>query len=77
MPQRLPVREIDPKQPPVTDSRELDLYEKREKIYTRKIEGFFQRIVALPHPRFVMQYRRKRMAEYIAKYREALFNAPQ
>ena len=44
MPQRLPVREIDPKQPPVTDSRELDLYEKREKIYTRKIEGFFQRI---------------------------------
>ena len=23
---------------------ELDLYEKREKIYTRKIEGFFQRI---------------------------------
>ncbi|MBX7127215.1 MAG: DUF4918 family protein [Cyclobacteriaceae bacterium] len=39
--------------------------------------GFFQRVVALPHPRFVMQYRRKRMAEYIAKYREALFNAPQ
>ncbi|HNV55756.1 MAG TPA: 4Fe-4S binding protein, partial [Pseudomonadales bacterium] len=28
----------------MTDSRELDLYEKREKIYTRKIEGFFQRI---------------------------------
>ena len=23
---------------------ELDLYQKREKIYTRKIEGFFQRV---------------------------------
>ena len=32
---------------------------------------FFKRIVPLEHPRFVMQYRFKRMEEYTAKYAEA------
>ncbi len=31
-------------------------------------ERFFDRIVALPHPRFIMQYRRKEVAKYIAFY---------
>ncbi|MDA0791053.1 MAG: cytochrome c oxidase accessory protein CcoG [Proteobacteria bacterium] len=31
-------------EPEITDSRSLNLYEKREKIYTRKIEGRFQNI---------------------------------
>lgn len=32
----------------------------------------FGRLVALEHPRFIMQYRRKRVPEYVRKYREAL-----
>lgn len=32
--------------------------------------GFFQRIIPLEHPRFVMQYRFKRLDEYAAKYAE-------
>ena len=32
---------------------------------------FFDRLLALDHPRFIMQYRRKRLAEYRRKYVEA------
>lgn len=35
-------------------------------------EGFFREIVPLPHPRWVMQYRRKKMEEYAALYVERL-----
>ncbi|MFN5170617.1 MAG: uracil-DNA glycosylase family protein [Cyclobacteriaceae bacterium] len=34
--------------------------------------GWFGRLVGLPHPRFVMQYRRKRLAEFIDLYLRAL-----
>lgn len=34
--------------------------------------GFFKDIVPLPHPRWVMQYRRKKMDEYAAMYVEKL-----
>lgn len=34
--------------------------------------GFFADIIALPHPRWVMQYRRKKIPEYIELYREKL-----
>jgi hypothetical protein len=30
--------------------------------------GFFTRIIPLPHPRWVMQYRRKKMGEYVGLY---------
>ena len=30
--------------------------------------GFFKEIVPLPHPRFIMQYRRKRVGEYVESY---------
>ncbi|MCS6987960.1 MAG: DUF4918 family protein [Chloroherpetonaceae bacterium] len=33
---------------------------------------FFERIVPLEHPRFIMQYRRKRVAEFVEKYAETL-----
>jgi hypothetical protein len=33
---------------------------------------FFKAIVPLDHPRFIMQYRRKRMDEYVQKYMKAL-----
>jgi hypothetical protein len=33
---------------------------------------FFQRIDSLEHPRWVMQYRRRQLARYLAKYEEAL-----
>lgn len=32
----------------------------------------FERLVALDHPRFIMQYRRKRVGEYVRRYREVL-----
>jgi hypothetical protein len=35
-------------------------------------EGWFERIVALPHPRWVMQYRRKQLASFINRYVETL-----
>lgn len=34
---------------------------------------FFENVVALPHPRFIMQYRRKRIEEFIALYKSRLF----
>ncbi|HEX9509664.1 MAG TPA: uracil-DNA glycosylase family protein [Puia sp.] len=36
--------------------------------------GFFKEIIPLPHPRFVMQYRRKKIPEYIELYVQK-FNA--
>jgi len=43
---------------------------KNEKILLRLNEthGFFKKIVALEHPRFVMQYKSKTMQQYIDKY---------
>ena len=32
--------------------------------------GFFEHLHALEHPRFILQYRRKRVTEYLAKYEE-------
>ena len=37
--------------------------------------GFFKEIVPLPHPRFVMQYRRKRLDEYVKLYLDRLASA--
>lgn len=37
--------------------------------------GIFRRIVALEHPRFIMQYRAKRIGEYVGKYLRALEKA--
>jgi hypothetical protein len=34
--------------------------------------GWFERIAALPHPRFVMQYKRTQMRHYIENYIELL-----
>lgn len=34
--------------------------------------GFFREIVPLPHPRFIMQYRRKRLDEFVGRYVDAL-----
>lgn len=36
--------------------------------------GFFKTIIPLPHPRWVMQYRRKKMEEYVEMYVEKLKN---
>ena len=37
-------------------------------------EGFFEKIVPLSHPRFIMQYRRKRLEEYVDMYLNTLGN---
>lgn len=34
--------------------------------------GFFREVIPLPHPRWVMQYRRKRLDEFVARYVEVL-----
>jgi len=34
--------------------------------------GFFDRLVAIEHPRFIMQYRRKRLDEFVEKYAQVL-----
>jgi hypothetical protein len=34
--------------------------------------GFFDNILPLPHPRFIMQYRRKQKEAYVAEYLQAL-----
>lgn len=34
--------------------------------------GFFRRIIPLPHPRWVLQYRRKKADEYVERYVESL-----
>lgn len=36
---------------------------------------FFQRIYALDHPRFIMQYRRKRLVSYLRQYQETFSKA--
>jgi len=36
---------------------------------------FFHRLLALDHPRFIMQYRRKRLAEYRCRYLEVFTTA--
>jgi hypothetical protein len=43
---------------------------KNEKVLLRLNEthGFFKKIIALEHPRFIMQYKSKYMQEYIDKY---------
>jgi hypothetical protein len=37
-----------------------------------KEKSFFENIIPLPHPRFVMQYKRKKLPEYIQLYLSAL-----
>lgn len=37
--------------------------------------AFFERLVALEHPRFIMQYRRKRVDEFVEKYARVLMDA--
>jgi len=34
--------------------------------------GFFKEIIPLPHPRWVMQYRRKKVEEFVGRYVDAL-----
>lgn len=44
MVEKIPVEELPVEQWAPAEVGEVDLYKKREKIYTRKIEGFFQKI---------------------------------
>ncbi|HXG72137.1 MAG TPA: uracil-DNA glycosylase family protein [Gemmatimonadaceae bacterium] len=38
--------------------------------------GFFEKIEALEHPRWIMQYRRKKLDTYLAKYEDLLARSP-
>ena len=35
-------------------------------------QGFFREIIPLPHPRWIMQYRRKKVKEFVALYVQKL-----
>lgn len=37
--------------------------------------GFFERVLTVEHPRFIMQYRLKRLDEYMERYRDVLAEA--
>jgi hypothetical protein len=37
--------------------------------------GFFEKVLAVEHPRFIMQYRRKRLDEFLERYRDAFARA--
>lgn len=50
--------------------KNMDYFEKLNEKH-----GFFDRIFPLPHPRWVMQYRRRRMQEYIELYLDRLREA--
>lgn len=39
---------------------------------TNAVHGFFDKIIPLPHPRWVMQYRRKSMGDFVEKYVDTL-----
>jgi len=46
--------------------------------FTQKLNdeyGFFQEILAVEHPRFIMQYRRKKVNEFVEKYLQAFEKA--
>lgn len=50
---------------------------KNQKVFTdlNKKHGFFENIYALEHPRFIMQYRRKFIPEYLKKYNDVFSEA--
>jgi hypothetical protein len=39
--------------------------------------GFFEQVLPVEHPRFIMQYRRRRLDEYLDRYRESFERALQ
>jgi len=53
----------------VGQGKNLDILKKLNKRY-----GFFDRIEVLPHPRWVMQYRRREKKKYIQQYIQTLDN---
>jgi hypothetical protein len=40
--------------------------------HLNKQKGWFQKIIPLPHPRFIMQYKRKQVDSFIQLYLDAL-----
>ena len=45
--------------------------------YLSKLNGeysFFKKIIPLPHPRFIMQYRRKKVNEFVSMYNQKLIS---
>ena len=51
----------------IGEGKNLDLFSRWNERY-----GFFKSLIGLSHPRFVMQYRRKQIASYIALYQSHL-----
>jgi hypothetical protein len=59
----------------VTNERAFCLGEGTNYKYLQRLnerEKFFNEIIPLPHPRFIMQYKRKHVKDYIERYRKLL-----
>lgn len=66
--------------PGVTQSRCICIGEGKNLDFFRKLneqEDFFPEILSLPHPRWIMQYRRKSLDEYIRLYADTLMKAAE
>ncbi len=50
---------------------------KNQRVFTElnQEHRFFSRVYAIEHPRFIMQYRRKRLRDYVEKYKETFSRA--
>lgn len=50
---------------------------KNQKYFTElnKKHGFFKKVYAVEHPRFIMQYKRKKLPEYMEKYKQVFLDA--
>jgi len=50
---------------------------KNQRVFTElnQEHRFFKRVCAVEHPRFIMQYRRKRLRDYLEKYKEIFSRA--
>lgn len=63
---------------PISPAVALCLGQGKNYAYFQKLNAehhFFEQIIPLPHPRWVMQYRRRRMEEFIGEYCERLYDA--
>ncbi|MFM8432412.1 MAG: uracil-DNA glycosylase family protein, partial [Bacteroidota bacterium] len=53
----------------VGEGKNLELFSRWNDDY-----GYFDKLIGLPHPRFIMQYKRKKMDQYLEEYSEKLSN---
>lgn len=51
----------------IGEGKNMDMFSRWNEHY-----GFFEKLITLPHPRFIMQYKRKQLQEYLERYQSEL-----